>query len=112
MSPDNQRIIIAEACGIKPPYKFNQGEDGKDWVARKTVWTIPDYLNDLNAMHEAENALSPSQRTAYESILIRVVGLQSKIESKIELSDFDLAHSNAPQRAESLVRAIGKWVES
>ena len=52
MTPEEQRIKIAEACGHKfekfmcnPPRLINPAIQLSE---------IPDYLNDLNAMHEAE----------------------------------------------------------
>lgn len=55
MTPENQRIAIAEACGYADiwegvPGRFN-GCLNREWSS------IPDYLNDLNAMHEAEKVL-------------------------------------------------------
>jgi hypothetical protein len=54
LTPEQKRIAIAEACGwkrlatpgawISPSGRFHYPPEP----------TIPDYLNDLNAMHEAE----------------------------------------------------------
>jgi len=43
MKPEQQRIAIARACG-----------EDNDSILRGL---IPDYLNDLNAMHEAEQTM-------------------------------------------------------
>lgn len=51
LTPEKQRIKVAVLCG---------------WdVAEYTFLTgVPDYLNDLNAMHEAEKLLTPSNMIA------------------------------------------------
>ena len=56
MNKTEQRIAIAEACGW-PSSTCNinhalQEIGGKWWAL-----TLPDYLSDLNAMHEAEKVL-------------------------------------------------------
>lgn len=51
MNPEAQRIAIAKACGWTH-IVFDRGwksTDLGDFQAK-----IPDYLNDLNTMHEAE----------------------------------------------------------
>ena len=69
---------------------------------------IPDYLHDLNAMHEAEGVLSCHQFHDYGKHLERVlfsVALTSY--SFHDLASF--AHATAAQRAEAFLRTIGKW---
>lgn len=75
MTPEAQRIAIAEACGLKiqdipfvPALVFPH--DGKRFTEaafteyRKAYpsgavpMSIPDYLNDLNACHEMEKVLN------------------------------------------------------
>ena len=62
MKPESQRIAIAEACGHLNPRQSDSGAffasyarnaDGKYWGTHG----IPDYLNSLDAMHEAEKVL-------------------------------------------------------
>jgi hypothetical protein len=68
MSPEQQRIAIAEACGWTAKQDSNgwwravhklTGNAIELWLSERSVWSvgIPDYLNDLNAMHEAEKVL-------------------------------------------------------
>jgi len=61
----------------------------------------PNYLNDLNAMHEAENVLTSEQVTSY------VYSLESMNERWSTP-----AFATASQRAEAFLRTIGKWEES
>ncbi len=44
-----QRIAIAEACGREP----NNYEQSLGVWTRAEIACVPDYLSDLNAMHEA-----------------------------------------------------------
>ena len=99
MTPEKQRIKIAEACGWK---------DVTDWKAAgingqhpTEPWTevIPDYLNDLNAMHEAEKILTAQQRRSYVRYIFNLP------VSECESNTF----ATAAQRAEAFLRTIGKW---
>lgn len=103
MSPEAQRIAIAEARG---------------WVMRKNVsdWLAPDgmvyqnwggftschdCLNDLNACREFEIWLlknHPDLRAVYRRILIECVG-----------SDGHYWMATAAQRCEAFLRTINKW---
>jgi hypothetical protein len=114
MNTEKQRIAIAEACGWKDIKDTNH--ESVDIESRSiTHWSgltgvppefihyewnrviIPDYLNDLNAMHEAEEVLTDSdQKHKYASLLGR--------------HDYWLLiHATAAQRAEAFLRTIGKW---
>jgi len=97
MNPEQQRIAIAEACGWTP------SKIDKCWNNAKRMETLeelPDYLNDLNAMHEAEKILDTitDQNTigsyaAYAQCLIWDGGYSA----------------TAAQRAEAFLRAINLW---
>lgn len=64
---------------------------------------LPDYLNDLNAMHEAERALniSDEQITYWKNTLEFVCNRDNTITLM----------ATAAQRAEAYLRTIGKWEE-
>jgi hypothetical protein len=64
---------------------------------------LTDYLNDMNAMHEAEKIIQQSipRRNAYAKCL--------RLNIDMPLTDFFFAHATAAQRAEALLRTIGKW---
>ena len=96
----NQRI--AEACG----WQNCVGGSGlvtryKGTPSETTVRvTLPDYLNDLNAMHEAEETLmhdDPHGYGCYSCDLYEQYG--------------HTVHLSAAQRAEAFLRTIGKWEE-
>lgn len=112
MNPEQQRIAIAEACGWKNAdhpdvMKFKQGwTTPEQWCMNpKGVLRLnhdrPDYLNDLNAMHEAEASLfgrNDWSASKYETLLTRMTSSWAW-------------HATAAQRAEAFLRTIGKWEE-
>lgn len=70
MTNEEKRIAISEACG----WQFVNHEKGTRLInpAGEIVnqfyaesWRLPDYLNDLNAMHEAEGTLSAEELEQY-----------------------------------------------
>lgn len=113
MKAEAQRIAIAEACGWKvQPVSAKDGiptwltylPGGKyvgvfSWKGLEK--NLPDYLNDLNAMHEAENILTDTQWNTYLACLTHVVGQYKKARFRV--------HATAAQRGEAFLRTIGKW---
>jgi hypothetical protein len=95
MTPDQQRIAIAEACGWTTLHKGL-------WVEKlQTYAALPDYLNDLNAMHEAEKVLSLTEFWDYAKNLCAIVKMDKGRESHI--------HATASQRAEAFLRTLNLW---
>jgi hypothetical protein len=107
MSPDKQRIAIAQACGVVSKdhwghlYKTEQG------YARD----CPDYVYDLNAMHEAEKVLTGRQRPFYAIELLGHGSSQSSYWENHALDMFEAATTTASQRAKAFLRTVGKWEE-
>jgi hypothetical protein len=107
MKPEQQRIAIAEACGWKFIPEYYHGEDQPPEFTtvtpdgRHLCGYYPDYLNDLNAMHEAEKILTAQQRRSYVNCLFNLP--VSECESN--------AFATAAQRAKAFLRTIGKWEE-
>jgi hypothetical protein len=66
-------------------------------------WELPDYLNDLNAMHEAEKILTDPQHRRYRQLLRGVVGDHLCVTCRAHVS------ATAAQRAEAFLRTIEKW---
>jgi hypothetical protein len=93
MTPEQQRIAIAEACG----WTDTQIIDGKYGQT-----DVPDYLNDLNAMHEAEKVLTYEQGGKMTLWIQRMTcaGYGPQL------------FATASQRAEAFLRTIGKWEEA
>lgn len=68
----------------------------------ESVASARDYLNDLNAMHEAENIiLTQSRASAFWTHLYSIC-VRDKNPGW---------HATAAQRAEAFLRTIGKWTE-
>ena len=104
MKPEQQRIAIAEACGTM---KWSYA------LPTKTIaCTVPDYLNDLNAMHEAEKIClrpNPGEAHAYEKweTWIKYVGILGDQYT----GDDDVAHATASQRAKAFLRTLNLWTD-
>lgn len=104
MTPEAQRIAIAEAYGWK---WVNTGPLYSPWVRpidKEQFGNPPDYLNDLNAMHEAEK------------VALKTVGWMAYGDALYKVTDNNgfpgpLFHATAAQRAEAFLKAIGKWVD-
>jgi hypothetical protein len=111
MTPEAQRIAIAEACG----WQIHHG--GKYCsILNSNIRTLAglfDPLIDLNAMHEAEETLSRNQRAEYWHEIIKLCNEEARL-----LNDFDRVgifyqlHAKAAQRAEAFLRTLGGWEES
>ena len=99
MNKKEQKIAIAEACGWEP---LPEGHFHPD---NPVGQTMPDYLVDLNAMHEAEKMLTEHQWDEYERVLRLVCDGCSYFEG----AGKELLHATAAQRAEAFLRTIGKW---
>ena len=92
------------------------------WVSERNVWSagIPDYLNDLNAMHDAEEILDASQCAEYARQLMKhhptycvtVLDTRFAPTEEIAYETYQLLHATATQRAEAFLRTIGKWEEA
>lgn len=132
MKPEDQRLAIATACGALH-HRWGRIVDGnpqcedccqflsEDSSNHCVLAEVPDYLNDLNAMHEAEATLNREQRDVFASELYALLPCDENhgpIFSEPDSGDvmspsmFQISFAPADQRAEALLRAIGKWVES
>lgn len=140
MTPEEQRIAIAlnlnwrfvkqvgmsphNLWWLEPPVQWQKYTEAfqqsnvtisrpKDWSGNIFGGSLPDYLNDLNAMHEAENTLliDSAQMARFGSWLCLLV-LHQTAAPDITLANSKLmlvAHATAAQRAEAFLTAIGKW---
>ena len=114
MNTEKQRIAIAEACEwvfrdggnfagvaqklVEPPH----GGLTHIMTHKAAIRSTPDYLNDLNAMHEAEcsKAVKRAGYTSYFTNLAVACGSGRPGA---------LVFATASQRAEAFLRTIGKW---
>jgi hypothetical protein len=93
MNPEKQRIAIAEACGWKC-------SEYSDELGQLVAQFTPDYLNCLNAMHEAEATLRFDDRNHYIDRL-----------GETYHDSWEFCTATAAQRAEAFLRTVGKWEE-
>lgn len=113
MTPEAKRIAIAEACG----WTIETQKEPQSWVFGgwppntpsygKTINTtyyrqLPDYLNDLNAMHEAEKVLAREQATEYSHIVYRSANREYNYPAA-----YLAMCATAAQRADAFLEAIG-----
>lgn len=79
----------------------------------KFVGPVPDYLNDLNAMHNAEMSLTVDQKDDFQDNLWRVVAEKpEQVDGRKTIGDWrNYTHSTAAQRAEAFLKTLNLWVE-
>ena len=115
MNPEQQRIAIAEACGWVREYSDVPTWDTslKSYKPVRTMLfmrkekcfraeNLPDYLNDLNAMHEAEKNLNLKQQMLYQGMIGKVTGNKCP-------ALFGQIHATAAQRAEAFLKTLNLW---
>jgi hypothetical protein len=125
MTPEEQRIAIAEALGlfrIKPlrrtTRKGNESLDGvvlwhcsEHMGGAATYDKVPDYLNDLNAMHEAEKIKFCGSELVKAEWEYRLREVLAEGRPTFEVAGFELAHATAAQRAEAFLKTLHLWKE-
>lgn len=106
MTEEQQRIAIAEACGwtlletdfkewtLTSPTKSRKVFDNQF----QALLSLPNYLNDLNAMHEAEKMLTDKEYEAFCMELFFIV------------KSGRLISATSGQRAEAFLKAKGLWI--
>lgn len=113
MNPEQQRIKIAEVRGweVHPKDRFIVIPPNSPHSVQP-LSTIPNYLNDLNAMHEAVSSTfrDASIQLEYSRALIQVIKSNSPL-GKMFFSDFDLVNATAAQRAEAFLKTLNLWTE-
>jgi hypothetical protein len=131
MTPEAQRIAIAEVCGWKncrcdegtvnmPPKGEPDDDFNRDVVEHKKCIpycgfprephreTLPDYLKDLNSMNEAEKVMQCGHFQQYSIELWHVCTLAHPDSQYNELT-YDRLHATAAQRAEAFLRTLNLW---
>lgn len=107
MTPEAQRIAIAEFTGRngwwcpqcrKLVSEYSLGYQNRHANCSESARQSPDYTNDLNAMHDAEEHLNGLEWASYFERIQRT-GKATGVRA------------TAAQRAEAFLRCIGKWTE-
>lgn len=102
MTKDEKRIKIAEACGWTSCQLICGDPMGRPPNVTNQFKHLPDYFNDLNAMHEAEKVLSDSETEQYNDLL------GSYLWSGCPASRRNF-HATAHQRAEAFGKTLNLW---
>lgn len=122
MTPEEQRIAVAQACGwtrksVDPDYPLTRPE-GRWELKDKVVYhygQLPDYLNDLNAMHEAEKVLNADQCAEYVRYLALnhptfcILPSEESDKAEVRYQYFSLINATAAQRAEAFLKTLNLW---
>jgi hypothetical protein len=134
VSPEKQRIAIAEACGWKkeiflPVSDCSEAELILGYDEITEIWKspngqyvrdafFPDYLSDLNAMHEAVMSLPSERRVEYRKQLKYIVAPRTKPARAGGLvfmgdKEYDAwFNATAAQRAEAFLRTLNLWTDA
>ena len=119
MTPEQKRIAIAEACGwMKGRANVNPDLSPADgfWLGGKFhvgISALPDYLNDLNAMHDAVHSriTSPFLQQEYFYQLNDAIGLVDSFSPAWikEFAVFAHSQATATQHAEAFGKTLNLW---
>lgn len=121
MTPQEQNIAIAEACGKqvcrhKPDKWEYRGPEGDSELycpeCKKYLHDMryPSYTTSLDACREMEKVLTDNQHREFRSHLWRITDNRD-----LEFTDTNARQyvsSTAAQRCEAFLRTIGKFVEN
>lgn len=114
MNADAQRIAIAEFCGWK------HHADGGYYIGDQHPTfrgglELPNYLENLNAMHEAEKVLTDTQQGEYQTHLDKICFIpRNGIDWEAHMAGIGWNHdervyATAAQRAEAFLRTLNLW---
>ena len=120
MKPEQQRIAIAEACGWTacgctegcnphgyPPKARKPTMIDLIYGTGPTPWDIPNYLTDLNDMHEAEKVLLTKCNNDPQADLWIDYLANLLMAAPLCLRE----HATAAQRAEAFLRTLNLWTD-
>ncbi len=104
LTNEQKRIKIAEACGwrivqanVHTMHVWEPGAESPARLGLNLENKLPNYLNDLNAMHEAEKFLEVHQQKVYAQLV-----------SDNTCTMFKL-HASAAVRAEAFGQTLNLW---
>ena len=92
MTNEQINVAIAKACG------WDSDDIARGYTLCQFTEYVPDYCNDLNAMHEAEMMLKSEDCHTYGCYCSN---LYEDFGNTVSLT--------ARQRAEAFLKTIGKW---
>ena len=116
MSDEQINIAIAEACGYEwvsngwgcrflgSPTERSCGSDTQSPLCEDAYSSVPNYCNDLNAMHEAENVLP--RQLYHVDYWQKGYGRFQTLLAELTITPYS---ATAAQRAEAFLKTLGKW---
>lgn len=100
MTDEQMRIAIAKACGWRQSERNTaHWHHVSEPYSHILFGDLPNYLNDLNAMHEAEKTLVLQHQILYQGWLGKITGNKCP-------ALFGQIHATARQRAEAFVKTL------
>lgn len=113
MTKQEINITMAKECGwtIDPElnYVIKPNTSLKTFRGYNDITEMfPDFCNDLNAMHEAENGLSDEEENKYDHELREILTRDYVLQKSNHVRLWKL---QCIQRAEAYLRVKGKWVD-
>lgn len=116
MTDEQINRAIAEACGWTKIYTEDFSQVGvpcframgipPNFIHIDNALALPNYCNDLNAMHKAEKVLG-NRLGAYGELLCEMT-----VVSERDFAECYIWHATARQRAEAFLRTLGKWEDA
>ena len=111
MTDEQINIAIAEACGWSNIQDSDYKPFGKAQLVGRhpsgsyqNLLRLPDYLNDLNAMHEAWETLTLAKKRQFETELYRVIICDGDYNRNDDA--MKITNATARQRAEALLETL------
>ncbi len=106
MKPEAQVIAIAETQGWKRVADAKGWEDPRVWYHPKHshafVEQLPDYLNDLDAIHKVELTLTDLQHNQFRIHLLTICGNSARRAFS----------ATAAERCEAILKTLNLWIPS
>ena len=98
MTDEQINAAIARVCGWTDVSEVHRSgkAPGADYVGQEFM---PNYCNDLNAMHEAEKVLDSDE--LFRGYYLALYDITKSTRWPV--------HATARQRAEAFLRTLGKW---
>lgn len=113
MTDNEMRVAIGRVQGLEitadSKWAWCSHEFVKSWKTsvgdepERFHGPLPDYLHDLNAMHEAEARFMEGNNAYW----INLLEITDRVGRCMDWRQF--GHATARQRAEAFLRTVGKW---
>ena len=94
LQPSEKLILCAEACGWQQIEKIGMDREWHGWREKGPLVPLPDYANDLNAMHEVEKSIKDTD-------------CWRLYKEELSLMPIDPIHATAAQRLDAFLIAKG-----